>query len=218
MKTRELPKAIVLMQIDKGAISLQQYQSNFVDEKIFPNLNAQNVLYAIFNKELDEWEAMRECAKMELGNLNSFFELAQSAQSDETDGTRIKRWLHISEQMVDWLHGIGDQYNIHPKSAGMQVAPELPSELDNDRIRNCFARAIKLGFMEKTDRGYKWLRPQIQLGYFCSKLFEQPRPINKIEELFGVKKLASSITQAEFEPKRADVKKWRTEIDENIFH
>lgn len=58
---------------------------------------------------------------------------------------------------------------------------------------------------------------QARLGYFCYKAFDQPRPINKLEELFGVKKLSSSITTASMKATRADVIAWRKEIDSKIF-
>ena len=75
--------------------------------------------------------------------------------------------------------------------------------------------------MEKTNNGYKWLfggsRGQARLGYFCFKVYNQPRPINPLEKLFGVKKLSASITNAGIEPIRQDVKKWRQEMDTKIF-
>ena len=95
---------------------------------------------------------------------------------------------------------------------------DLPKELDTKEARIYFARAIKKGYMEKTDTGYKWLMSQVQLGYFCSKVFNEPRPINAIEKLFDLKKVSASITQAETPAKRADVKKWRAEIDKKIFY
>ena len=38
------------------------------------------------------------------------------------------------------------------------------------------------------------------------------------EEFFGVKKLSASITNADNEAKRADVKKWRNEMNNNILN
>ena len=64
---------------------------------------------------------------------------------------------------------------------------------------------------------YKWLASHAKLGYFCCKSFEQPRPITALEQFFGLKNLAASITQASYEPKRGDVKKWRAELDRKIF-
>lgn len=98
-----------------------------------------------------------------------------------------------------------------------------PYGLDTDEARKYFSRAIEKGFMEKTDNGFKWLyggnRGQIRLGYFCSKVYNIPRPINALEEAFGVKKLSSSISIAtECQAvRRADARKWRDRIDSDIF-
>ena len=90
----------------------------------------------------------------------------------------------------------------------------LPSELNTRQTRKFFNRAVKVGLMDKQ---YKWLSTQAQLGYFCLKAFEQPRPINTLETFFNVKKLSGSITQASYKPKRADVIKWRAVQDKKIF-
>ncbi len=97
----------------------------------------------------------------------------------------------------------------------------LPNGLNTDEARKYFARALERGYMKKTETGCKWLfggdKGQSRLGYFCNKVFAQPRPINKLEQIFGVKKLSASISNAEIEAKRDDVKQWRKEMDENIF-
>ena len=98
----------------------------------------------------------------------------------------------------------------------------LPSELDTEKARKYFAKAINVGYMKKEDIHYKWMyggeKGQARLGYFCNKIYSSPRPINKLEEFFGVKKLSASITNADNEAKRADVKKWRNEMNNNIFN
>lgn len=93
----------------------------------------------------------------------------------------------------------------------------LPSELDTPEANKYFARAVAVGMMERTDTGGKWKTAVARLGYVCSKIFPQPRPIAALERYFGVTKLSAAITQADIEPKRADVKKWRAEIDSKIF-
>ena len=97
----------------------------------------------------------------------------------------------------------------------------LPNELNSDRATMYFDRAIQAGYMIKKENSFQWIwggcKGQARLGYFCHKVFQQPRPINQLEKLFGVSKLSSSITNAGFEPKRADVKKWRNEMDAKIF-
>lgn len=96
----------------------------------------------------------------------------------------------------------------------------LPSELE--QAQKYFAKAINMGYMRKEGSGYKWLfgdnRRQARLGYFCNKAFTQPRPINTLEQIFGVKKLSASISNAGIKAIRADVKKWRNEMDDSIFN
>ena len=91
---------------------------------------------------------------------------------------------------------------------------EVPSELDTEQARKYFSRAVEAGLMTEQ---FEWLATQAQLGYFCLKVFENPRPINSLETFFEVKKLSSSITQASYEARRADVKKWRAKQDKEIF-
>lgn len=94
---------------------------------------------------------------------------------------------------------------------------QLPSELDTPEANKYFARAVAADMMQRTDSGGKWKTAQARLGYFCNRVFPPPRPIAALERYFGVTKLSAAITQAYVEPKRADVKKWRAEIDRKIF-
>lgn len=97
----------------------------------------------------------------------------------------------------------------------------LPNELNNNNAKVYFARALECGYIKYTNNGYRWSfggsKGQARLGYFCFKVYNQPRPISQLEKLFGVSKLSASITNAGFEPKRADVKEWRKEMDNKIF-
>lgn len=93
----------------------------------------------------------------------------------------------------------------------------LPKELDTPKCRKYFERAIECGYMECTTTGAKWNGMQVKLGYMCSKTFDKPRPITSLEKYFGVTKLSASITQSEIPAIRNDVKKWRSEMDEQIF-
>ena len=97
----------------------------------------------------------------------------------------------------------------------------LPDELNTDKAKKYFARAIEAGYMTRDKNGYKWKyggnKGQIRLGYFCYKVFDQPRPISRLEELFRVNRLSASITNASFKPSTAGTKQWRKEIDDKIF-
>ncbi len=97
---------------------------------------------------------------------------------------------------------------------------QLVSALDelSEKENKYYERAIKCGFMEKVEAGFRWVNGgNVRLGYFCSKVYNNPRPINKLEDRFNVKKLSASISQAEYEAKRKDVIAWRNDIDNKIF-
>lgn len=102
----------------------------------------------------------------------------------------------------------------------------LPPELDTEAARKYFPRAIQADFMEAAGDGCKWKfggnRGQARLGYFLSKVYEQPRPLSAIETYFAVKDISASISAAENaykdKPMRADVKRWRDEIDKAVFN
>ncbi len=102
----------------------------------------------------------------------------------------------------------------HRESQEPSTERELPTELDTEQARKYFARAVDAGLMSEQ---YKWLESKSQLGYFCYKIYERPRPINELERFFDVKKLSSDITNASISAKRADVKKWRARQDKEIF-
>lgn len=76
-------------------------------------------------------------------------------------------------------------------------------ELDTERARTAFAKAIERGFMERTADGYKWLKAKALLDLFCGILFcgdtvkpsrcgdtwivkkVAPFPITALRSLFG---------------------------------
>jgi len=106
---------------------------------------------------------------------------------------------------------------LYPEADTLNDTLYLPSELDTDRARVYFTRAVEVGYMINNGTTAKWLTAVARLGYLCNKIYPQPRPIASLEKYFGVTKLSAAITQASYEAKRADVKKWRAEIDSKIF-
>ena len=124
--------------------------------------------------------------------------------------------LKLNDMQLKWLE---EYHNTCSVSSGELY---LQSELDTEQARKYFARALEAGYMRNEGKGYKWLyggnRGQARLGYFCNKVYPHPRPINKLEEIFVVKKLSSSITNADNDAIRADVKKWRNEMNNDIFN
>lgn len=95
---------------------------------------------------------------------------------------------------------------------------DLPSELDTDRARKCFAKAIEAKYIEVTDSGLKWKfggnRGKVRLGYFIQKVFcpnnTENIPETAINKLFGVNRIGSAIGQILYAKK---VQKWKNEID-----
>lgn len=142
---------------------------------------------------------------------------AETIYYDETYtiGINLDTLPALAERCKPWLYWL---YKYYPKKEG-DDAPrlkEMPRELGTEPARKYFARAVKAGLMEKD---FKWKGTTAQLGYFCSKAYKQPRPINSLENFFNVKKLSSAITNAEtVTPKRADVIEWRKKQDEEIFY
>lgn len=140
---------------------------------------------------------------------------------------RFKAVFEQAAALMDWIGSLEYQHGAYHLARGLQRLQRvesglqddekkdgLPFELNTEDAQKYFPRAEDAGYMD----GNKWLKSQVQLGYFCSKVFAHPRPINALEGFFGIKKLSASITQAECEPKRADVKKWRDAMDEEIFY
>lgn len=97
------------------------------------------------------------------------------------------------------------------------IKETLTKELDTEKARKYFNRAVETGYIDRTDIGYKWKQQQARLGYFCLKAYDAPRPIAALERCFNVSRLSASITQASYCVKRVDVKKWRADIDDKIF-
>lgn len=125
-----------------------------------------------------------------------------------------------SKLIPEFIIEYANNYVVSANCRTVQII-RLPKELDLENVRKYFARAMSAGFVEQTAMGYKWVyggnRGQARLGYFCMKVFSNPRPLKELETLFGVTKLSSSITSAYNEGVRADVKSWRSELDSKIF-
>ena len=102
----------------------------------------------------------------------------------------------------------------------------LPKVLDTPNARKYFAKAIKKKYMEVAENGkYRWIGTgdkgvTSQLAYFLGKVYNYKHtisgnagedfPEDSLNELFGVKRLYSSLTQVynAMKPQR-----WRSQID-----
>ena len=96
---------------------------------------------------------------------------------------------------------------------------KMPEELNTDRARKYFARAIECGYMKPIANGYKWefggkRGALARLGYFLYKTLcptnTEQIPQQAVNRLFGVKRIDSAIAQVHNAKKP---QKWRAEID-----
>ena len=99
-------------------------------------------------------------------------------------------------------------------------ALNLPSELDTERARKYFAKAIEAKYIKVTDNGMQWMfggerGNKVRLGYFIQKVFcpnnTERIPEKAINKLFGVDRIGSAISQIASAKKP---QKWRKEIDD----
>lgn len=112
-----------------------------------------------------------------------------------------------------------DLLKSHTKPESPTTVTVLPSELDTERARKYFARAVEAGYMIPTDTGYRWVMgAAVKLGYFVERVYcstdTEQLPETALNRLFGVNRLGSAITQMHSAKKH---QKWRGEIDKQIF-
>ena len=128
--------------------------------------------------------------------------------------------IHDNEKVV--INNVND--NVNDNKVGGNNG--LPKELDTPRARRYFAEAVRLGYMELTEDGrYRWLgtgrKPcRAELAYFLGKVYNykytitgnagENFPEESLNELFGVKRLYSSLTQVYNAQKP---QRWRSMID-----
>lgn len=79
----------------------------------------------------------------------------------------------------------------------------IPQELNTDRAKEIFAKAVKAGYMEKTATGYKWLYnsgSKASLAYFIMQVFSPDNtkqiPFKALGQLFDVTRLDRALDQA----------------------
>ena len=91
-------------------------------------------------------------------------------------------------------------------------------EPSTDRAKKAFAAAVKAGYMEKTDLGYRWLYnrgSKASLSYFLVQVYSHDNsgatPFKALEQLFGFNRLDSAADKAIANAKKPQA--WRNEID-----
>ncbi len=99
----------------------------------------------------------------------------------------------------------------------------LPEEIDTPRVRKYFKRAMEVGYITQSDKGFKWMDDKrgelAMLGYFIQRAF-CPNNVEKIPEktinaLFNVSRIGSAITQLN---SAKNPQPWRKVIDNSIFY
>lgn len=123
--------------------------------------------------------------------------------------------MHIpSPILVNRLEEIKNHY------AQLAIGLKLPVSLNTERANICFNKAIEKGFIAIENGQYRWVGMKehggkAQLAYFCEQVFchegTETLPETALNNLFGVKRLGSAITQLHNAQK---TQKWQSKIDE----
>lgn len=71
----------------------------------------------------------------------------------------------------------------------------LPKELNTERARLYFQKAIEAGLMMQTETGYNWNRSKALLAYFTDKIYPKSYPDNAISLLFNTTRLGKARSQ-----------------------
>lgn len=91
----------------------------------------------------------------------------------------------------------------------------LPDELNTDRAKKYFKKAMEYSWIKPTSTGYHFNKSKTQLAYFTEKVFcpnkTDEYPETALNKLFGVSRLGSARTQI-YNAKKPQ--KWRPEIDD----
>jgi type I site-specific restriction endonuclease len=137
--------------------------------------------------------------------LNAELESATKAmqtmiQESQRDGAIIETISEIyvwNKERAKKIQEYRNTQNTHPNKEPFA----LPKELDNTRFKSILKKAVKAGFVKKTDEGYKWNGQKNELALFAQKVSNVLHLSNKqnergeyfvnwlpFVELFGVKR------------------------------
>ena len=201
---------------------------------IFQILTLQGILSLLENCTLKEGEngyneAQDLCNWIAdlLGKKLVWFTLTGDIYGDE-DKERLQPlcdYLYNTElgrtvQQVIFERDKGDTPELNePTDTAKEIVNSLPEELNTDRVRKYFARAVECGYMKPIGNGYKWefggkRGALARLGYFLYKTLcptnTEQIPQQAVNRLFGVNRIDSAIAQVHNAKKP---QKWRAEID-----
>ena len=176
------------------------------------NMHREDAVRRIGRGETFEfWEIHRHQVERVVSEVWDMAELSLPKLKIQTIGMLSMEWL----EQQDEKRGLGSN------------CIQLPQGLDTPRAREAFAKAMEKQYMETTDNGkYRWKgtgdKPNTsELAYFLGCVYNYKHslsgnagakfPEDSLNELFGVTRLYSSLTQV-YNAKREQP--WRSLIDD----
>ena len=176
------------------------------------NMHREDAVRRIGRGETFEfWEIHRHQVERVVSEVWDMAELSLPKLKIQTIGMLSMEWL----EQQDEKRGLGSN------------CIQLPQGLDTPRARDAFAKAMEKQYMETTDNGkYRWKgtgdKPNTsELAYFLGCVYNYKHslygnagakfPEDSLNELFGVTRLYSSLTQV-YSAKREQP--WRSLIDD----
>ena len=176
------------------------------------NMHREDAVRRIGRGETFEfWEIHRHQVERVVSEVWDMAELSLPKLKIQTIGMLSMEWL----EQQDEKRGLGSN------------CIQLPKGLDTPRARDAFAKAMEKQYMETTDNGkYRWKgtgdKPNTsELAYFLGCVYNYKHslygnagakfPEDSLNELFGVTRLYSSLTQV-YSAKREQP--WRSLIDD----
>lgn len=158
---------------------------------------------AILNSDIND---------LSINNKTNYYELLE----EEKEVNRLKEeiWNLYSEE---------GEYTSETQS---ETGLPLPNSINTKRAQTYFQKAIDNGLLKLENGKFSWIQigtrgGKSQLAYFCGKVFEYKHSVNgndgtsfpeeKLNELFGIDRMYSLLTQVYDAGKKQS---WRRRIDE----
>ena len=185
-------------------------------------------LQELQNAKPSDYNKFRDIAikKMEekifYGPWDTYHHVGKAVQDLWDSGLSLGSMKHkaVGMLMMEWLEQ-------HMEMGGQNNNDiQLSKELNTKRARKYFAKAIEKKYMTIENSKYRWIgtddrRNKSELAYFLGRVFNYEYSINgnvgenfpeeSLNELFGVKRLYSSLTQV-YNAKKPQ--RWRSLIDD----
>lgn len=134
----------------------------------------------------------------------------------------MKTYFTSTDCLTDEIENV-----MNPNKANVaQTGLPLPNSLNTKRAQTYFQKAIDNGLLKLENGKFSWIQigkrgGNSQLAYFCGKVFEYEHSISgnvgtsfpeeELNELFGIKKMQSSLQQV-YEAMK--IQPWKRRIDE----